>query len=171
MTKCVFLDRDGVLNKDDVNYTYKLSRFHVLPGVPQALYELKKAGYLLVVVTNQSGIAQKIYTQQQMKICHIYLQEACEHVIDHFYFSPYHPSVTASLARKPGILMFEKAIARFAIDAKKSWMIGDRGRDIIPARQLGIKTIQVGDEIEKENRADYKVDDLLGAAKKILSKF
>lgn len=168
MSKCVFLDRDGVLNKDYVDYSYKLSRFQVLEGVPEALYKLKEAGYHLVVVTNQSGIAQKIYTECQMKICHIYLQEACEHVIDHFYFSPYHPSVTASLARKPGILMFEKAIERFSIDVKKSWMIGDRGRDIIPARQLGIKTIQIGDEIEKENRADFKANDLLEAAKKIL---
>ncbi len=171
MSKCVFLDRDGVLNKDDINYTYKLSRFQILPGVTQALYELKEAGYLLIIVTNQSGIAQKIYTQRQMEICHIYLQDACEHMIDHFYFSPYHPSVTASLARKPGILMFEKAIARFSIDVKKSWMIGDRGRDIIPARQLRIRTIQIGDEIEKENRADFKVNDLLGAAKKILTDY
>jgi len=170
MSKCVFLDRDGVLNKDDVNYTYRLSKFQILEGVPEALYKLKKAGYLLVVVTNQSGIAQKIYTQRQMELCHLFLQDACDHVIDHFYFSPYHPSVTASLARKPGLLMFEKAMARYSIDAKKTWMIGDRGRDIIPARQLGIKTIQIGDEIEKENRADFKATDLLSAAKIILTK-
>lgn len=169
MLKCVFLDRDGVLNKDDVNYTYRLSRFEVLPGVPDALYQLKEAGYLLVVITNQSGIAQKIYTQRQMEICHIFLQDACDHVIDQFYFSPYHPSVTASLARKPGLLLFEKAIARFSIDSSKSWMIGDRGRDIIPARQLDIKTIQIGDEIEKENRADFKADDLKAAAQIILT--
>ena len=170
MAKCVFLDRDGVLNRDYVDYSYRLSRFEVLTGVPQALYALKEAGYLLIVVTNQSGIAQKIYTEQQMRICHIYLQDTCDHVIDHFYFSPYHPSVTASLARKPGVLMFEKAIARFSIDVKKSWMIGDRGRDIIPARQLGMRTIQIGDEIEKENKAEYKVLDLLSAAQKILFK-
>src|SRR6266850_340948 len=166
--KCVFLDRDGVLNEDDVNYTYSLTRFHIIPGVPQALYRLKEAGYLLVVVTNQSGIAQNIYTLRQMEICHVFLQEASEHVIDHIYFSPYHPSVTASLARKPGSLMFEKAIAKFDIDAALSWMVGDKGRDIIPARKLGIKTIQVGDEIEKENRGDFKVKDLSDAAELIL---
>ncbi len=167
--KCVFLDRDGVLNEDDVNYTYRLSRFQVIAGVPDALYRLKEAGYLLVVVTNQSGIAQKIYTRRQMEICHVFLQEASEHVIDQIYFSPYHPSVTASLARKPGSLMFEKAIARFDIDVMRSWMVGDKGRDIIPARALGIKTIQVGDAIEKENRADFKVKDLGEAAGLILS--
>jgi D-glycero-D-manno-heptose 1,7-bisphosphate phosphatase len=167
--KCVFLDRDGVLNEDDVNYTYRLTRFHIIPGIPEALYRLKEAGYLLVVVTNQSGIAQKIYTVQQMEICHIFLQDASDHVIDRIYFSPYHPSVTASLARKPGSLMFEKAIAKFDIDVSRSWMVGDKGRDIIPARALGIKTIQIGNEIEKENRADFEVQDLGEAAELILS--
>ena len=166
----MFLDRDGVLNEDDVNYTYRLSRFKIIAGVLDALYLLKEAGFTLVVVTNQSGIAQKKYTQGQMEICHIFLQEACEHLIDHIYFSPYHPSVTNSLLRKPGTLMFEKAIAKFDIDIKKSWMIGDRGRDIIPARQLGIKTIQIGDEVERENKADFKVDSLLEAASIILKK-
>ena len=166
--KCVFLDRDGVLNKDYVDYSYRLSRFHVLDGVPEALYKMKEAGFLLVVVTNQSGIAQKIYSLRQMEICHIFLQDSCEHVIDHIYYSPYHPSVTASLARKPGPLMFEKAIAKFDIDVTRSWMVGDKGRDIIPARALGIKTIQIGDEIEKENRADVKVKNLGEAAEVIL---
>lgn len=164
MNKCIFLDRDGVLNEDNPNYTYHIENFKIVKGVPEALSLLKKAGYKLVVVTNQSGIAQGIYTRQEMEACHRYLQETCDHAIDHFYFCPYHPSVTASLARKPGTLMFEKAIAKFDIDVTQSWMVGDRGRDIIPARSLGIRTIQVGDEIEPENRADYRVENLLEAA-------
>lgn len=170
MNRCIFLDRDGVLNVDNPQYTYLTTRFHIIPGVPEALYSLKQAGYYLVVVTNQSGIAQGIYSQRQMELCHLYLQDACEHVIDHFYFSPYHPSVTASLARKPGTLMFEKAIAKYNIDARHSWMVGDRGRDLIPARAMGIRTIQVGDEVEPENRAEFKVDNLWQAASLILTK-
>ncbi len=170
MNRCIFLDRDGVLNVDNPQYTYLTTRFQIIPGVPEALYSLKQAGYYLVVVTNQSGIAQGIYTQRQMELCHVYLQDACEHVIDHFYFSPCHPSVTASLARKPGTLMFEKAIAKFHIDARHSWMVGDRGRDLIPARALGIHTIQVGDEVEPENSGDFKVDNLWKAASLILTK-
>lgn len=164
MNKCVFLDRDGVLNVDDPNYTFLLSKFKIIPGVPQALYEMKEAGYLLIVVTNQSGIARKLYTQRQMELCHIYLQEASDHVIDHFYFSPYHETVTNSLTKKPGSLLFEKAIARFKVDPKKSWMIGDRSRDLVPARKLGIKTIQIGDECVPPDLGDYKVDDLSGAS-------
>ena len=169
MNPCVFLDRDGVLNDDDPNYTFEVHKFKILPGVPEALLSLKKRGYLLVVVTNQSGISQGLYTIDQMRACHTYMQQQCGHIIDHFYFSPYHPSVTQSLLRKPGTLMFEKAIVKFNIDVTKSWMVGDRGRDIIPARQLGIKTIQIGNEIEEAERADHRVNSLEEAAKLILS--
>jgi len=170
MNRCVFLDRDGVLNKDNPNYTYRIEEFQILPGVVEGLSLLKEDGFLLVVVTNQSGIAQNLYTEAQMKECHDYLQSACAHRIDHFYFCPHHPSVTASLARKPGTLMFEKAIAKFNIDTTSSWMVGDRGRDIIPARELGITTVQIGHEIEPVNKADFAVDGLLPAAQLILSK-
>jgi D-glycero-D-manno-heptose 1,7-bisphosphate phosphatase len=168
MNPCVFLDRDGVLNKDNPNYTFRVADFEILPGVVDALRLLKSNSYFLVVVTNQSGIAQGLYTRQQMEECHRYFQQQCGNLIDHFYFSPDHPSVTASLSRKPGILMFEKAISKYAIEAKKSWMVGDRGRDIIPARKLGISTIQIGDEIDEDEKADHQVSNLLEAAKIIL---
>jgi D-glycero-D-manno-heptose 1,7-bisphosphate phosphatase len=169
MNKCVFLDRDGVLNTDNPNYTYLTTKFEILPRVPEALYQLKVAGFYLVVVTNQSGIAQGLYTETQMRLCHIYLQQACGHVIDHFYFSPYHPSVSQSLGRKPGTLLFQKAIARFRLSTAHCWMVGDRGRDIVPARQLGMRTIQIGDEVEPEHRADYQVQNLWQAAGIILA--
>ena len=164
MNKCVFLDRDGVLNEDDPSYTYEVSKFNILPDVSEALGVLKEHGFLLVVVTNQSGISKGIYTIEQMKGCHDYLQQKCGDAIDRFYFSPYHRTVTNSLLTKPGSLMFEKAIAKFKIETSKSWMVGDRGRDLLPARQLGIRTIQVGNEVEKENEGDYKVKSLLEAA-------
>ena len=170
MQKCIFLDRDGVLNEDNPNYTYHIDNFKILAGVIKALQDLKKSGYLLIVVTNQSGIAKGIYTQAEMESCHQFLQKECGHIIDHFYFSPYHPSVTLSLSRKPGTLMFEKARARFDIDSSKSWMIGDRGRDIIPARKLGISTIQIGNEIELENQADFICMNLKEASTLILGK-
>ncbi len=168
MSRCVFLDRDGVLNKDNPNYTYTIETFEVLPGVVEALAMLKKAGYLLVVVTNQSGIDKGIYTIDQMKECHAYFQQVSDGAIDHFYYSPYHRTIHESLLTKPRSLMFEKAIARFGIDTDQSWMVGDRGRDLIPARALGIRTIQIGDEVEEEHRGDYKVNSLMEAARLIL---
>src|SRR5579859_4715836 len=169
MNACVFLDRDGVINRDNPNYTFRVEDFEILPGVIDALRLLKASGYWLVVVTNQSGIAQGLYTREQMEACHQFFQQQNGNLINHFYFSPDHPSVTASLSRKPGTLMFEKAVAKFDIDIQKSWMVGDRGRDIAPARRLGIKTIQIGDEIDENEKADHRVSNLLGATKIILS--
>ncbi|MBX2901732.1 MAG: HAD family hydrolase [Cyclobacteriaceae bacterium] len=169
MTKCVFLDRDGVINRDNPNYTYTVAAFEILPGVVEATRLLRQAGFRLIVITNQSGIAQGIYTEAQMHACHAYFQQVSNNSIDHFYFCPHHPSVTESLARKPGTLMFEKAMARFSTDIASSWMVGDRGRDLIPARKLGIKTIQIGDEVEVENKGDYQVNSLLEAARLIIT--
>src|SRR5258706_6595304 len=74
MNACVFLDRDGVINKDNPNYTFRKEEFEILPGVIEALRELKSNGHKLIVVTNQSGIAQGLYTQQQMEDCHQFFQ-------------------------------------------------------------------------------------------------
>ena len=169
MNKCIFLDRDGVLNVDNPAYTFLTTKFHIVPGVIQSLYRLKEAGYYLIVATNQSGISKGLYTKRQMELCHIYLQEACDHVIDHFYYCPYHREITNSLARKPGSLMFEKGLARFNGNPAQSWMIGDRGRDLIPARTLGMRTIQVGDEVEPENRGEFCVKDIQEAAQIVLT--
>lgn len=165
MNKCVFLDRDGVINKDFVDYAYSLDRFIILPGVVEAVHKLKRAGYLLVVVTNQSGIAKHIYTREQMDQCHAYLQKEVDHQIDKIYYAPGHPSCSESLSRKPGTLMFEKAIARFNIDVSQSWMVGDKKRDLVPAIKMGLKTIQVDG---RDGIADYEEDDLLDAAHRII---
>jgi len=167
MNKCIFLDRDGVINRDRVDYAYDLSHFDMLPGVAEALSRLKKAGYLLVVVTNQSGIAKGIYTREDMGTCHRYMHEHSGHVIDAVYYAPHHPVSTESLTRKPGSLMFEKAIARFDIDPARSWMIGDKERDITPAHKLGIPSILISPERPK-TKAQFIVENLSEATDRIL---
>ncbi len=164
--KCVFLDRDGVINRDYVDYVYSLEKLEILPGFKESLAALKSSGYLAIVITNQSGIAQGIYRREDMHACHVAIQEYCGHAIDHFYYAPWHPSVTESLTRKPDSLMFEKAMAKFDIDAGSSWMVGDKERDLIPAKKLGIKTIQVDND--DSTMADYKVKDLANALEVIL---
>lgn len=166
MNKCVFLDRDGVINKDYVDYVYSAEKLVILPGVQKALRSLKEAGYLLIVITNQSGIAKGLYTLEQMHACHQLIQEHCDRLIDHFYFAPGHPTVSESLSRKPGSLLFEKALARFDIDTTLSWMIGDKDRDLVPAKKLGIKAIQV--DHADSLIADHKTKDLAAAAAYIL---
>ncbi|EMR03159.1 D-glycero-alpha-D-manno-heptose-1,7-bisphosphate 7-phosphatase [Cesiribacter andamanensis] len=158
MQKCVFLDRDGVINKDYVDYVYSADKLELLPGVEEALQALKQAGFLLIVITNQSGIAKGIYTREQMHETHRLIQQALGGTIDHFYYAPWHPSVSNCLTRKPGSLLFERAIARYKVDAGQSWMVGDKDRDLIPAKKVGLKTIQV--EHADSPRADHKVADL-----------
>lgn len=155
-----------MINRDYVDYVYSKERMEILPGVVEALDKLNAAGYLLIVITNQSGIAKGIYTREDMQLCHDIIQRACDNMITHFYFAPGHPNYSESLSRKPGSLMFERAIAKYKIDVKNSWMIGDKDRDLIPAEKLGIKTIQV--DHSDSARADHHAADLAGAVDHIL---
>ncbi len=164
--KCVFLDRDGVINKDYVDYVYSAGKLQILPGVVEALQLLKGAGYLLIVITNQSGIAKGIYTRQEMHETHRLIQEACDRAIDHFYYAPWHPSVSESLTRKPDSLMLERAIGRYRVDPAISWMLGDKHTDLIPAKKLGLSTIQV--DLQDSPIADYKAKNLLDATQHII---
>ena len=162
----VLLDRDGVINEDRPDYVYLPSHFKILPGVVEAIHELHDAGYGVIVITNQAGIARGIYTREDVFRLHRRFQQACDGLILHFYYSPWHPEVTESLSRKPGTLLFQKAKAKFNIDPSTSWMVGDRDRDLVPARKLGFNTIQVKSS-DSEN-ADHFAADLPEAVKVIL---
>lgn len=169
MNKCVFLDRDGVLNKERGDYTYNIDDFEVLPKVSNALKILKENNFLLIVITNQAGISRGIYSREQMNACHQLLQSSCDNLIDAIYYCPYHPTISASIARKPDTLMFEKAITKFDIDPTQSWMIGDKERDMIPAASLGINTVLI-DESTQETKADFVSSSLYKAVKSVIAK-
>jgi D-glycero-D-manno-heptose 1,7-bisphosphate phosphatase len=162
MNKCVFLDRDGVLNMDRVDYVYKVEDLCVLEGVAVALETLKKNNYILIVITNQSGIDKQIFTELDVAQVHKAIQEKTGNFIDEFYYSKYHRTITNSLATKPGSLLFEKAISKYNIDPKDSWMVGDRVRDLIPAALLGIKTVLIEGDYKDEFEG-LKVKSLLEA--------
>lgn len=166
MKKCVFLDRDGVLNKELGYQITELQDFVLEEHLQQSISQLKAAGYLLIVVTNQSGISKGAYKEEFVHACYERIQEEVGGMIDHLYFAPGHESVSNSLMRKPDSLMFEKAIAKFKIDPAQSWMIGDKERDLIPAKKLGIKTILVGEGISAY--ADAKADNIKKAVPIIL---
>ena len=167
MNKAIFLDRDGVINKERGDYTYNIDDFEILQGTTRALQKLKNRDYLLIVITNQSGISQGIYSREEMNSCHLYMNKSIGHLLDAIYYSPYHPKISASLSRKPDSLMFEKAISRFDIDHLKSWMIGDNERDLIPARKLGIKTFYLGPD-KLEIKPNAQAQSLLEASDLII---
>ena len=170
--KAVFLDRDGVLNQERGTYTFRREDFVLLPGVPEALQKLKQAGYYLIVITNQGGISRGLYSAADVWECHHYLQEQCGHLIDALYFAPYHSSITASLAAKPGSLMLEKAIAKYHIEAAASWMVGDKLRDLQAAQKAQVHSAWIRAEgiVLPEFLPDWQGESLWDFAEKIIGK-
>jgi len=166
MNKCIFLDRDGVINVDFVDYVYTIEKFEFMPGVKEAFQLFKEHGYLLIVITNQSGIIKGIYTENDVMNVHHHIQAETNNALDDIYYAPYHEKWTNSLTRKPGSLMIERAMAKYNIDPKNSWMIGDKKRDLVPAIKLGINAGLVAEDNIKE--AQVFGNNLLEVAKKII---
>ena len=123
MAKAVFLDRDGVINQEMGQYTYRLDDFVILPNVKEALSYLKSLNFALIVITNQAGISKGLYRARDVKILHHQMEEMLNHLLDGIYYCPYHPSITNSLSRKPDSLMFERAGAKFDLSLPDSWMV------------------------------------------------
>lgn len=144
--KAIFLDRDGVINHDPGDYTHSLAEFNVLPTVYEALKALQESGYLLILITNQGGIAKGQYTHQAVDQIHGAFRQECRsrdiEITDVFY-SPHHPDYGESLSRKPGSLMIERACAKHQIDPSLSWMVGDKPRDIEAGNSAGVAGILI----------------------------
>lgn len=140
--KAILLDRDGIINHDPGDYTKSVEEFHILPTVLDALKQWKSAGYKLILITNQGGIAKGRYGHREVSEIHAVLQSACEAVgapLDDIFYSPHHPDYGASLSRKPGSLMVEKALAKHRLDPDACWMFGDKVRDIECALGAGVR--------------------------------
>ena len=170
MNKCVFLDRDGVLNEDRSDYVYRVEDMVIPSGVAEGLRLLKNAGYLLIVVTHPAGIPKGLYTRDDVMRCHSYLQDCCGNLIDDIYYCPHHPDYTSrSLTRKPDSLMLEKAIAKYNIDVDSSWIFGDALRDMQAGKRVGVRTIYINHQIPSQPAvADKHATDLLKAAELVL---
>ena len=144
--KAIFLDRDGVINFDPGDYTTSLEEFHILPGVFDALKKWQDEGYLLIVITNQAGIAKKLYTIDTLNSIHFYLKNECAKngiLITEIYYCPHHPLTGNCICRKPESLLIEKAIARFNIEKSESYFIGDKERDVACGNAAGVNTILI----------------------------
>jgi D-glycero-D-manno-heptose 1,7-bisphosphate phosphatase len=166
MKKCVFLDRDGVLNEEQHDYVSRKEDFVIREGVAEGLSLLKKAGYMLIVVTNQAGISKGLYTESLVRDFHEILQDECGDIIDDLYFSKHHPNYTSnSLLRKPDSLMLEKAMAKYEIDSTQSYMIGDAERDVKAGKKAGVKTIHITGGKESTDLADWQFSSLLEASR------
>lgn len=145
MNKAIFLDRDGVINVER-GYTHRLEDFVILPDLIENLQLYLKKGYLLIVISNQSGIAKGLYTQPEVETIHSFLlNELTKNniTISEIYYCVHHPDVSRCICRKPDSLFVEKALARFNIDPSKSYFIGDKERDVEAGEKAGVKGILI----------------------------
>lgn len=153
--KAIFLDRDGVLNHEIYDYICRLEDFEVLEYQIPPLKRFYDEGYLLIVITNQGGIALNRYTEDTLAEMHRILFAAFEAKgaeIAHAYYCPHHPTVSGPCnCRKPLSGMLLEAIATFDIDPALSVMIGDKPRDVQAANGAGVKGIL----IEPDEQIDY----------------
>ena len=184
--KCVFLDRDRTITEDP-GYLTEPEAVKLLPGVDMALRSLAQAGFKLVVVTNQSGIARGMITEEGLEKVHSELRRQLSERdvhLDGIYYCPYHPEGTLeeytreSVDRKPQPGMLLRAAKELDIDLTASWMIGDSPRDVEAGQRAGCRTIRVrsaeaegrepaglepaGDE---DVQADFTVRNLVDAAR------
>ena len=146
----VFLDRDGTINSDDHGYIKGPQDFHLYPFTIRALAKLKKYGFLLFLVTNQSGIARGYYNFSDLDSIHNKMQrELGEYAFDDIFLSPYHirgdvePYNISHADRKPGLGMFNQALQKHDFQIEGSYMIGDKYSDIEFGKKAGLITILV----------------------------
>ena len=153
--KAIFLDRDGVINKEK-NYLYQKKDFEFIDGVFEACRYFQKIGYQLIVVTNQSGIARSYYQKEDFYKLTKWMLKQFENqgikILDVF-FCPHGPESTCN-CRKPNPGMLLEAKEKHKIDMKNSWMIGDKEADVGAANAAGIENtilVKTGHDIDETN--------------------
>ncbi|MDR2725027.1 MAG: HAD family hydrolase [Candidatus Adiutrix sp.] len=174
----VFLDRDGTLNRDK-GYGHLWADWEWLPGAPEALARLKEAGFKLVVVTNQAGVAKGYYTEDAVRELHrranLDLAGRVPAALDAFYHCPHHPRYSGPCScRKPAPGLIERAAAEHSLDLARSFMVGDKLSDTAAGRAAGCRSILVltghGRAEAAGAPADLAVtEDLAGAVRLILA--
>lgn len=145
--KAIFLDRDGVINKELGDYVCKFEEFEILKHNYDALLALQNRGYIILVATNQGGIAKGWYTEQTLKQMHDYL---CQDYLNHgikisgIYYCPHHPDFTGNCdCRKPKPGMLLQGIKEHNLIASLSYFIGDKFTDVAAAEAAGVNGIKI----------------------------
>ena len=143
--RAVFLDRDGVINRDSPDFIKTPEEMILFPGVPQAIARLDAAGFAVIVVSNQSGLARGLVTLENLQAMHRKLNHAVEQAggrLTGIYFCPHLPDAGCS-CRKPKTGLLEQAAREHAIALAQSYMAGDKPDDIACGRAAGCRTILI----------------------------
>lgn len=174
MKKAAFLDRDGVINRKmpEGQYVTRWQEIEFLPEVPEAISLLVKAGFCVLVVTNQRCVAKGLLTASELEGIHTRM---CQELaaqgasITDVYYCP-HESKPPCSCRKPAPGLLLKAAQEHTIDLQGSWMIGDSAIDVEAGRKAGCKTILIMDgSSPEESQADLQAETLLDAARQMLA--
>ena len=163
--KVVFLDRDGVINKE-VGYLHKVEDFEFIDGVFNSCQYFQSLGYQIIIVTNQSGIERGYYTKEDFLVVTDWMLKQFKYheieVLDVFY-CPHSPESGCD-CRKPKPGMFIQANDKYHIDMSNSWMIGDKEADVQAANMAGISNtilVKSGHEIDEESsKAKFILDSI-----------
>lgn len=177
----VFLDRDGTIN-EEVSYLSRVAQLRLIDGAAEAIRTLKQAGFKVIVVTNQAGIARGYFSERKLQQIHTYLQQmlsARNATVDAIYYCPHHPQCgvhpyrVCCTCRKPRPGMLQLAAREFDIDLSQSVVVGDKTTDLqsgfaVHSRGVLVRT-GYGRQSEQELRMqhiqpDYVADHLLDAA-------
>ena len=177
--RAIFLDRDGTLNEDSRDYIKNLAEFRLFRETLPALKMLHAAGYLLIIITNQSALARGLITEAELRRIHTYLkgevQKAAAEITD-IYICPHHPDENCD-CRKPKIANVLRAVEEHDIDCQRSYFIGDSIKDIQTGQRAGCHTVLVetgirqyrdGELRQKEVHPDCRCRDILAAAEYIM---
>ena len=179
LRRAVFLDRDETII-EDMEFSVDPARIRLLPGALDAMRRFQEAGYLLIVITNQSGVARGVFDEKGLAVCHEHLREKLREegvTITDVYYCPHYSEgsveryAVACDCRKPAPGMLLHAAREHDIDLEQSWMIGDRPADVGAGRAAGCRTIRVltGPPPEDGEAApDFTVPDMAAAAEVIL---
>jgi D,D-heptose 1,7-bisphosphate phosphatase len=181
--KAVFLDRDGVITEDPPHYAHRLDQLSIIPGSAQAIQLLNANNFLVIVISNQSGVARGYYSEDNVKI----FNDAMESLlakegahIDAIYYCPHHPDAIIERykincdCRKPKPGMLIKGGKNYDIDFKSSFIVGDKWSDVEAGRSVGCKTIIVetghGHQEYENNKCtvDFIAADLLDAVQNFI---
>jgi len=158
MRAALFLDRDGIINVD-YGYVYQIEKFEFFSDIFDIVKKFKDRGYLIIVVTNQSGIGRGYYGEDDFLKLTKHMKEEFKKrglEIDGVYYCPHSPESKCS-CRKPNIKMVEDAKKEFNINLANSWMVGDKQSDINLAKNSGIGTsVGIGDRVIKDATYRFK---------------
>jgi D-glycero-D-manno-heptose 1,7-bisphosphate phosphatase len=167
--RAVLWDRDGTL-MDEVDYCGSPERVRAVPGAGEALDALRAAGWLNLVITNQSGIGRGYFSEAEYEAVNAELWRQLRFVPDGVYCAPEHPDAP-SARRKPGTGMVEEAARDHALDLSQSFVVGDKTSDIACGRGAGCRTVLVLTGYgpgHRESAPDFVVEDAVAAARLIL---